>query len=31
MIGMKKLYIDNSNDLKNKVSEKYEHLFMYDK
>ena len=31
MINMKKLYIDDSKNLKSKMSENYEHLFMYDK
>jgi hypothetical protein len=31
MIGMTKLYIDDSNSLKSKISEKYKHLFMYTK
>jgi Leucine-rich repeat (LRR) protein len=31
MIGMEKLYIDDSQNLKEKVPESYKHLFMYDK
>jgi hypothetical protein len=31
MVGMKKLYIQDSNNLEEKVSEEYKHLFMYDK
>lgn len=31
MIGMEKLYIDDSQNLKEKVQESYKHLFMYDK
>ncbi|PKB17156.1 leucine-rich repeat domain-containing protein [Flavobacterium sp. 5] len=31
MIGMKKLYIDDSNDLEHKVPKEYKHLFVYTK